>query len=66
MLKFLEQTVYGQPHDVVVASVYAGYRHRPDPFLYAVGAGFVEGLIVVDVEADLLLGKRIESYVSHR
>ena len=44
--------VEGEAHDVVVAAVDAADAYAANPFLDAVGAGFVEGAVAVDVTRD--------------
>ena len=45
--------MYGEAHDVVVAAVDTFDGDGADPFLDAVGAGLVEGVVGVDVVADV-------------
>ena len=50
----------GEAHDVVVAAVDAGDANHADPFLDAVGSGFVEGTVGVDIMDDFVVGQFAE------
>ena len=50
----------GEAHDVVVAAVDAGDANHADPFLDAVGTGFVEGTVGVDIMDDFVVGQFAE------
>ena len=47
----------GEAHDVVVGAFDAGDGGGADPFLDAVGAGFVVGLVAVYVVGDVRVGQ---------
>ena len=49
--------VNGEAHDVEVGAGHAGTSDVTNPFLHAVGAGFVEGTVFGDIMIDLGVGK---------
>ena len=61
--QFFVDSLDGEAHDVVVGAADAGDADVAYPFLNAVGAGFVEGLILTDIVGYLFIGEFLEGDV---
>ena len=53
----------GKAHHGVEGTIYFGDAHIADPFLYAIGARFVEGLEIIHVIDDFLVRQFVEEYL---
>ncbi len=62
-LQFAIDTLYGEPHHIVVTAVETRHADVAYPFLDAIGTSLVEGLVMADVVTDLLVAERLESHV---
>ena len=60
LLECFVDALYGEAHDIVVTAVKTCDADVAYPFLDAVGASLVEGLIVGDVIVDLVIGEGFE------
>lgn len=58
LFQFCVETLYGQSHDIVIASFDVAHGDEAYPFLYAIGTGFVERQVTVDVIVYLLIVER--------
>ena len=54
--------LYGQAHDVVVATIKTSTTDIANPLLYAVGASLVEGMVVADVVGYFIVTELLERH----